>query len=105
MKPGGLLAIKTPNCGFSYGLRNIPVLGVKDRNITHINVHPADYWIDILKNNGWMIVKHWKREHLTHLRSMQTLGEIMGRMRIPHKQIPILNYFEQSFMIILRKEH
>jgi 2-polyprenyl-3-methyl-5-hydroxy-6-metoxy-1,4-benzoquinol methylase len=104
VKPGGLLAIRTPNGGFSYNLRRIPVIGIKDTNTTHINVRPPSFWFDILSEYGWTIINHWKGEHLTHLRSLQTLGEIMDKMRISHKNIPILNDFEQSFIMILRKE-
>ncbi|MBN2070022.1 MAG: class I SAM-dependent methyltransferase [Candidatus Krumholzibacteriota bacterium] len=102
LSDGGLVVVTTPNKGFPYIMRSIPGFGIRDANPTHINVKPPRYWKRLARDNGLRIVKAWKGEHLTHTRIFPRLFRNLCRAAgLDHRNIPLVNSFEQSFCLIL----
>lgn len=99
----GIIIVRTPNGELPYFIRKLPLIGVKDDNPTHINIRSPKYWKKLAKINGFDIIKEWKGEHLTHINYINYIGKISDIMKIDHRKIPILNTFEQAYIMILKK--
>jgi len=100
----GIVIVTTPNKELPYLMRSIPLIGLTDENPTHINVRRPGYWKDLAERTGWRIEKAWKGEHLTHIRLVPKVLDLLCRLfRIDHRRIPLVNSFEQSFGMVLMK--
>lgn len=103
VREGGIVIVTTPNGQLPYRMRSIPLIGFKDRNPTHVNVHPPKYWRRLALKNGFEILTEWKGEYLTHIRLIPKVLMFLCRLlRLDHRRIPFVNSFEQSYGMILR---
>ena len=103
LRDGGIVIVTTPNGQLPYRMRSIPLIGFKDRNPTHVNVHPPKYWRRLALENGFEILTEWKGEYLTHIRLIPKVLMFLCRLlRLDHRRIPFVNSFEQSYGMILR---
>ncbi len=103
VREGGIVIVTTPNGQLPYRMRSIPLIGFKDRNPTHVNVHPPKYWRRLALENGFEILTEWKGEYLTHIRLIPKVLMFLCRLlRLDHRRIPFVNSFEQSYGMILR---
>jgi SAM-dependent methyltransferase len=103
LKSGGIVVISTPNKGLPYRMRSIPVIGFPDTNPTHINVQPPPYWKNLAARNGYEIVASWKGEYLTHIRLVpKILAALCRALRIDAREVPLVNSFEQAFVMVAR---
>jgi 2-polyprenyl-3-methyl-5-hydroxy-6-metoxy-1,4-benzoquinol methylase len=98
----GIIAIRTPNKGIPYIMRKLPHIGMKDENPTHINVQKPRYWKALAQKQGYKIIKDWKGEHLTHIRHLDHLTNFLYYKKIDHRKIPLLNMFEQAYIMIIK---
>ncbi len=98
----GIIVLRTPNGEFAYKLRRLPLIGIKDTNPTHINVHKPEYWKRIASKCGYEIIKEWKGEHLTHIRYINILSKVLSLCGLDHRKVPIVNSFEQAYIMILK---
>jgi len=98
----GIVVVRTPNGGIPYLMRKIPFIGIRDTNPTYINVHSPKYWKKLAVKNGFRILKDWKGEHLTHIKGINLLGKFLNILKIDHRKIPLLNLFEQAYIMILK---
>lgn len=102
LKEGGIIVFSTPNKQLPYYLRALPLIGIPDKNPTHINVHPPAYWIRLSKSGGYIILKMWKGEHLTHIKVFPKLLKKMCRfLKLDPRTVPVINWFEQSFCMAI----
>ncbi|NNC83393.1 MAG: class I SAM-dependent methyltransferase [Flavobacteriales bacterium] len=103
LAPGGLVLMTTPNRSFAYEMRSWPLIGIPDKNTTHINVQAPSYWDRLAKEHGFEIVDSWRGEHLTHVRVlpglMQRFCNVLG---LDPKTTPVVNRFQQAYNQILR---
>ena len=90
--------------GLPYLMRKLPFIGIKDTNPTHINVHGPKYWKRLAIENGFEIIRDWKGEHLTHIKYISILHKITNLLKIDHRKVPVLNMFEQAYIMILRNK-
>ncbi len=103
LRDGGIVIVTTPNGELPYRMRSLPLVGFRDKNTTHINVHPPGYWKRLASANGYEILDEWKGEHLTHIRLIPKILALLCRLlRVDHRKIPVVNSFEQSFGLVLR---
>jgi SAM-dependent methyltransferase len=103
LRPGGIAVISTPNKGLPYRMRSIPLIGFPDTNPTHINVQPPPYWKNLAARNGYEIVASWKGEYLTHIRLVpKILAALCRALRIDAREVPLVNSFEQAFVMVAR---
>jgi len=103
LKPGGIILISTPNKELPYRMRSIPLIGFADRNPTHINVQPLVYWKNLAARHGYEIVASWKGEYLTHIRLIpKILKALCATLRIDPRKVPVVNAFEQAFVMVIR---
>jgi len=103
LREGGIVIVTTPNGGLPYRMRSIPLVGFRDRNTTHINVHPPAYWRRLALENGYAIIDEWKGEYLTHIRLIPKILTALCRLlRLDHRRVPVVNSFEQSYGMVLR---
>ncbi len=100
-----IVVIRTPNKEFPYFLRSLPLVGVRDENPTHISVHNSKYWRHLAQKNDFQIIREWKGEHLTHLKFMPYKEKLLNVMRIDHRKVPILNMFEQGYIMVLKLQN
>jgi len=98
----GIVVIRTPNGQLPYLMRRIPFIGIRDSNPTHINVRNPKYWKRLAENNGFEILAEWRGEHLTHIKFMPLIQKVFESLKIDHRKIPILNMFEQAYIVILK---
>jgi len=98
----GIIIVRTPNGELPYLMRKLPIIGIRDNNPTHINVHDPKYWKNLAERHGFKIIKDWKGEHLTHIKGMNYIDRLCRKMKIDHRKIPLLNKFEQAYIMILR---
>jgi SAM-dependent methyltransferase len=103
IRRGGIVIVTTPNRGFPYLMRSIPLVGFPDLNPTHINVRKSRYWEALAVQHGFEILDSWKGEHLTHIRLIpKVLSAICSVLKLDHRRIPLVRSFEQSFCMVLR---
>ncbi len=103
LKSGGVVVISTPNKGFPYRMRSIPLVGFPDTNPTHINVQPPSYWKALAARSGYEIVASWRGEYLTHIRLVpKILAALCAALRIDARKVPLVNAFEQAFVMVAR---
>ena len=103
LRAGGIVVVRTPNKELPYRLRSAPLIGFPDNNPTHVNVQPPSYWRRLALENGYEIVAAWKGEHLTHVRAITKVMTALCRLfRIDHRKIPLVNAFEQAFILVAR---
>jgi SAM-dependent methyltransferase len=103
LKPGGIVLISTPNKELPYRMRAIPLIGFADKNPTHINVQPISYWKSLAAQNGYEVVASWKGEYLTHIRLIPKILKVLcAALRIDARKVPIVNTFEQAFVMVIR---
>jgi 2-polyprenyl-3-methyl-5-hydroxy-6-metoxy-1,4-benzoquinol methylase len=103
LKSGGIIIITTPNKGIPYRMRSIPLIGFRDTNPTHINVQPPRYWRAVATRNGYEIVESWKGEYLTHIRLIpKVLKVLCAAFGIDARKVPLVNSFEQAFVMVAR---
>lgn len=103
LKPGGIVLISTPNKQLPYYMESIPLIGIPDRNPTHINIQPARYWRELAERHGYEIVSSWKGEHLAHIKVVpKVLRALFKALRIDARNVPIINAFEQAFVMAIR---
>lgn len=102
MKDNGIVIVSTPNKQLPYYLRAIPIIGLTDNNPTHINVKPPGYWVRLAKKEGFDILETWKGEDLSHIKLFpKVVSKLCEFVGTDHRQIPVLNAFEQSFVMVL----
>lgn len=100
----GLVVVTTPNRDLPYRMRTIPLIGLPDTNPTHINVRESRYWKGLVRRYGFDILAAWKGEHLTHIRlAPKVLAALCSLLRLDHRRLPLVNAFEQSFCMVLRR--
>lgn len=98
----GVLITRTPNGALPYYLRKIPLLGIKDSNPTHINIHSPRYWRQLAQKTGYTIIAEWKGEHLTHVKVIpKVMNKLCKYLNIDHRKVPLLNMFEQAHIMLL----
>ena len=98
----GILIVTTPNKSLPYMMRSIPLIGLEDKNPTHINVRRPSYWRGLAKESGYEILDEWRGEHLTHIRFLpQALTLLCRILHLDHRKIPLVNAFEQSYCMVL----
>jgi len=103
LRDGGIVIISTPNRGLPYRMRSIPLIGFPDTNPTHINVQPPSYWKAAAARGGFEIAASWKGEYLTHIRLVpKILKALCAVLRLDHRKIPLVNAFEQAFVMAAR---
>lgn len=101
---GGFVVVTTPNRDLPYRMRSVPLVGIPDTNPTHINVRESRYWKELAVRHGFEIVAAWKGEHLTHIRLVpKVLTALCSLFRLDHRRLPLVNAFEQSFCMVLRR--
>lgn len=100
----GIIIVRTPNGEFPYLMRKLPFIGARDDNPTHINVHGPRYWRHLAIQNGFDIIKEWKGEHLSHIKYLPYIHKITDFLKIDHRKVPVLNMFEQAYILILKFE-
>jgi SAM-dependent methyltransferase len=104
LKDGGLVMVTTPNRDLPYRMRAVPLIGFPDTNPTHINVRESRYWRELAERHGFEILAAWKGEHLTHIRLVpKVLTALCALFRVDHRRLPLVNAFEQSFCMVLRR--
>ena len=104
LRDGGLLLATTPNKLLPYHMRKLPLVGIPDRNPTHINVRVPEYWRRLATATGYTIVEEWMGEHLSHVRHVpRLLGAALEKLGFDPREVPGLNHFQQSFCLLLRK--
>jgi 2-polyprenyl-3-methyl-5-hydroxy-6-metoxy-1,4-benzoquinol methylase len=99
----GIVVVRTPNGELPYLLRKFPFIGIKDDNPTHTNVHNPKYWMHLAEKNGFEILKNWKGEHLTHVNYINYLNKICNLINVDHRRVPLLNMFEQAYIMMIIK--
>jgi 2-polyprenyl-3-methyl-5-hydroxy-6-metoxy-1,4-benzoquinol methylase len=104
IKDKGIIVIRTPNGEFPYKLRKLPFIGKEDINPTHINIHKPVYWKRLALKCDFKVIRSWKGEHMTHVRYIHNLGKILSLLKIDHRNVPIINSFEQAYIMILQFE-
>ena len=103
ISPDGIIIATTPLRLLPYKLRSIPLLGLKDTNPTHINVHPPSYWNHLAHEHGYEIIESWRGEHLTHVKLLPgIIGRVCSIFGLDHRKVPIINTFEQAYKMILK---
>ena len=103
LRGGGIVLISTPNKSLPYRMRSIPLIGFPDTNPTHINVQPPSYWENVAARNGYEIVASWKGEYLTHIRLIPKILKVLcAALRIDARKMPLVNAFEQAFVMVAR---
>ena len=103
LKSGGIVIISTPNKELPYRMRKIPLVGFPDTNPTHINVQPPSYWKALAARSGYEVVASWKGEYLTHIRFIpKVLKVLCAALRIDARKVPLVNSFEQAFVMVAR---
>lgn len=98
----GIIVVRTPNKDLPYSFRKIPLIGVKDVNPTHVSVHNSRYWKQLAQKNEFKVIKDWKGEHLWHIKLIYPLNKITKILRVDHRNVPILNKFEQAYIMVLK---
>lgn len=98
----GIIIVRTPNRELPYLMRKLPFIGVRDDNPTHINVHRPRYWRHLAIKNGFEIIKDWKGENLSHIKYLPYIHKITDFIKVDHKKVPILNMFEQAYIMTLK---
>ncbi len=103
LRGGGVILVSTPNKGLPYRMRSIPLVGFPDTNPTHVNVQPPSYWKNAAARNGYEIVASWRGEYLTHIRLVpKILKALCAALRIDPRTAPLVNAFEQAFVMVIR---
>ncbi len=103
LKNDGIIIVSTPNKQIPYYMRSIPIFGLPDKNPTHIHVESPHYWFTLAKGEKLEVIKTWKGEHLTHLKILpKIVSRICALLKIDHREMPIINAFEQSFVMVLK---
>jgi SAM-dependent methyltransferase len=103
LQPGGYFLVTTPLKEFGYRLRKLPLIGVPDRNPTHINVHPPRFWLRLVRQSEFSLVKCWRGENLSHVRWIGHLDRVLHRVGIDPRKIPVLRSLEQSYLMLLKR--
>ena len=99
----GIALMTTPLRLFPYEMRSWPIIGVKDRNTTHINVQPPSYWTKLALDHGFEILDSWRGEHLTHVKFVSgILRRFCNVTGIDPKVAPIISSFQQAYNQIIR---
>jgi SAM-dependent methyltransferase len=102
LRPDGLVIVTTPLYELGYRLRGLPWVGRPDTNPTHINVLPPAFWTTTAQRAGFGVLRAWRGESLTHVRYVEHVGALLGRLGVDHRNVPLLRQFEQSFCLLLR---
>ncbi len=103
IKSTSLIIVRTPNGQLPYKMRKLPLIGIPDTNPTHINVYPPAYWKQLARKNGFIVANDWKGERLEHIRLFSSIANKLCKLlHLDHRQIPLLNHFEQSFVMTLQ---
>ncbi|NNK81361.1 MAG: class I SAM-dependent methyltransferase [Flavobacteriales bacterium] len=103
LKSDGIVLMTTPLREFPYEMRSWPLIGIPDRNTTHINVHPPLFWDRLAKENGFEILESWKGEHLTHVKYVSgALRRLCNALGVDPVTTPLINSFQQAYNQILR---
>ena len=103
LRPGGIILVSTPNKILPYRMRSIPLLGFPDTNPTHTNVQPPSFWKRLAARNGYEIAVSWKGEYLTHISLIPKMLKVLcAVLRIDPRNVPVVNAFEQAFVMVIR---
>jgi cyclopropane fatty-acyl-phospholipid synthase-like methyltransferase len=103
LAPGGLILMTTPLREFPYEMRSWPLIGIPDKNTTHINVQPPKYWDKLAEENGFEILESWRGEHLTHVKYISgALRRICKVLGLDPIKTPIIKSFQQAYNQVLR---
>ncbi|MEM7163028.1 MAG: class I SAM-dependent methyltransferase [Bacteroidota bacterium] len=103
LAPEGIVLMTTPLRLFPYEMRSWPIIGIPDKNTTHINVQAPKYWDNIARQNGFEIVESWRGEHLTHVKYLSGfLRRFSKALGINSKKAPFISAFQQAYNQILR---
>ncbi len=100
---GGIVLMTTPLRQFPYEMRSWPLIGIPDKNTTHINVQPPGYWDRLAEEHGFEILESWKGEHLTHVRYISgLLRRVCKSFGIDPVKTQGINAFQQAYNQVLR---
>ena len=103
LRHDGIVLMTTPLREFPYEMRSWPLIGIPDKNTTHINVQPPRYWDNLAQAHGFEILESWKGEHLTHVRfvsgALRRMCKLFGLDPI---KTPLVNSFQQAYNQVLR---
>lgn len=103
LAPDGIVLISTPLRLFPYEMRKWPFIGIPDKNETHINVHPPEYWDLLAASKGFEILESWRGEHLTHVKIISgALRRISTWFGINPRTAPVISSFQQAYNQILK---
>ena len=101
----GIIVVRTPNGELPYLMRELPFIGIKDTNPTHINIHNPTYWRKLAQKNDLDMVIDWKGEHLTHTKFIPyIIRKICNLRKVDHRKVPLLNMFEQAYIMVLSRK-
>jgi len=99
----GIILMTTPLRLFPYEMRSLPIIGIPDKNTTHINVQAPKYWDKLAKENGYEVIESWRGEHLTHVKYLSGLfRRISKSFGINPRTAPIISAFQQAYNQILK---
>jgi len=103
LKNEGVVIMSTPNRSVFYEMRSWPIVGIPDKQPTHINVKRPLYWIELAKEEGYEILDKWLGEHISHLRYISYfLNKLSEKLNLDLRKIPGIRQMEQSFCMVLR---
>jgi len=103
LKENGIVLMTTPLRLLPYEMRSLPLIGIPDRNTTHINVQPPKYWDRLAKENGFEILESWRGEHLTHVKYITGIFRRMSKsFGINPRTAPVISAFQQAYNQILK---
>lgn len=103
LKDKGLVVVSTPNRSIFYEMRKWPIIGIPDKQTTHINVHKPAYWTELAAQEGYIILDQWLGEHISHIRYISLiLNKLSRKLYIDLRKIPGLRQMQQSFCMVLR---
>ena len=99
----GIVLMTTPLRLFPYEMRSWPLIGIPDKNETHINVQPPRYWDALAKKNNFEILEQWRGEHLTHVKYISGLfRRLSSAFGIDARKAPLISAFQQAYNHIIR---
>ena len=99
----GIILMTTPLRLLPYEMRSLPIIGIPDKNTTHINVQAPSYWDDLAKEHGYVILESWRGEHLTHVKYISGIfRRICKSTGLDPRKTPIISSFQQAYNQILK---
>jgi SAM-dependent methyltransferase len=101
LKDDGLLFMTTPNGNWAYKMRRIPFVGIPDGTEGHINVKNLRYWVNVLKESGFDVVRSGYRDGwLTHIKPMKSVNRLIKRRNVSTSNFPLIRNFSGTLILV-----